>query len=87
MKKIITSLSIVAVLFSFSASAKEVVNPKDELTDKEYYSLRICDVNKKESEINVKDCRDAYSLRAIQDADRQDLEENSDQYIFDKSKR
>lgn len=86
MKKIILSLVIITGLLSFSAAEKPQ-NPKDQLTDKEYYSLRLCDAQKKESELTVKDCRDAYSMRAIKDAEEKELEENSDLYIFGSSKK
>lgn len=85
MKKILGVLVVLSGFISISNAKME--NPKDKLTDKEYFSLRVCDVNKKESEHVVKDCRDAYSIRAINAAEERELDENADQYIFGKSNK
>lgn len=64
----------------FTMGTHAANNPKDELSDEEYYSLRLCDAHKKESELKVEDCRDAYSVRAILKAE-QDALKNDEQTI------
>lgn len=60
-------------VFLINANAEK--NPKDALSDEEYYKLRTCKSEQKEQEI-THDCRDAYSIRAILKGEQEELERN-----------
>ena len=75
MRKLILML-LVGSVFLINASAEK--NPKDALSDEEYYKLRTCKSEQKEQEI-THDCRDAYSIRAILKGEQEELERNGQQ--------
>lgn len=73
MRKLFSVLMSVGMLAIMSQAMAK--NPKDALSDDEYFKLRTCKSEQKEQEI-THNCRDAYSMRAILKGEQEELKEN-----------